>query len=218
MNNLENRQINLPEEKKEGAVEKEKQPITCVISCSFRYLDQIRDLKSKLEAIGVKVLAPIDTEVEKSVDGFAILKADKTDDPAELEMAFMNAIGEADFLYILIPEDPKNEEKDGVVGASVAAEIASASCRGIPVIISRRWKGFSDQVEEEFKDEFDNSPFYYNFSGGLSPEQLVERIQQGELTKKSLNEAKKRKLDYFELFGIDPSALKFVKKQKESKK
>ena len=217
MNNLETHQTNLPEEEKEGTMEKEKQPITCVISCSFRYLDQIRDLKNKLEAIGVKVLAPIDTEVEKSVDGFAILKADKTDDPAKLEMAFMEAIEKADFLYILIPEDPKNEEKDGIVGASVAAEIASASCRGIPVIISRYWKGFSDEVENGLKDEFDNSPFYFNFSGGLSPEQLVERIQQGEINKKLLNEAKKRKIDYFELFGIDPSALKFVKEQKENK-
>jgi hypothetical protein len=148
----------------------------------------------------VEVLAPKNAVIRKYKGDFGILESDKIEDPGELEKNFLYTIRRADFHYAYLP--------DKVFGASVAAETCWAFYHDIPSIWSCKPRGFSEKVEPEFIQLLTKVRC---FDGILSPEELVQRIQKGLITRTLLIERKKIKKEYFRLLGIQKPPLQIIK-------
>jgi nucleoside 2-deoxyribosyltransferase len=98
----------------------------CVVSGSFRkFYDAIAGLVEDFEKCGIEVLSPSKSKIVKSQEEFVILESDKTDDIEILERNHLNAIKEADFLYIYNPE--------GYMGESTIMELGWALAMDKPV-------------------------------------------------------------------------------------
>lgn len=165
--------------------------LSCVISCSFKFLDQIAWLKERLEKMGVEVLAPKSTTIKTQRDGFAVLEKDPDETPpGELEAAFMVKITEADFHYVFLP--------DYRCGFSVAGEVRWAYKNFVPSI----WSCWPEEVSYVSEaDEEDFTDPYFLPSGVLWPCELLVRIRKGMINKKSLRRQRINKLEFFQLFG-----------------
>ncbi len=177
--------------------------LSCVISCSFRHLEEIISLRVALIEVGVEVLAPKGSVVRGTagvnggVERFQLLDEDKTNDPAMLMPAFMANILEADFHYAYFP--------NGRCGLSVAAEICWAMYHGIPSIWSARPRTFSAEVYPDFvRTLIDFEP-----DGMLQPADLVERIKTGRITEALIREKKRRLQGFLSLFQPVLGPLKF---------
>lgn len=98
----------------------------CVISGSFRkFYNDIAKLAGEFESRGMKVLSPKISRVKNPGEDFIILESDETSDIKELEQQHLNAIQEANFLYVYNP--------DGYLGQSTTLEIGYALGLGKPV-------------------------------------------------------------------------------------
>jgi len=99
-----------------------------VISGSFRkYLPEIGQLIIEFQQLGIDVLSPQSAKTKNSSDEFVFLISDLPKDPKVLEQRHLDAIEEADALYIYNPE--------GYIGLSTAMEMgwAHALCKPIYV-------------------------------------------------------------------------------------
>ena len=174
--------------------------ISCVISCSFRFLNELTELIDNLRSVNVEVLAPRSTTIRKQRGDFGILESDKKEEPGELQKDFMYKIQGADFHYAFLP--------DKRFGASVAAETCWAFHHDIPSIWSCIPQRFSESVEPEFIQLLTEIRY---FDGILSPEELVQRIQTELITKALLVERKAIKKEYFKLLGIQKPPLEIIR-------
>ena len=127
--------------------------IKVVISGSFRkhYKGILNKIK-EFEDVGMTVLSPESSRPVNPGDEFIVLETDETTDPKILEQKHLNAIYNADCLYIFNP--------DGYIGASTAMELGWAIALGKPVYIKEEirdstLKFFSGKVltPQEIKKE-----------------------------------------------------------------
>ncbi len=169
--------------------------LSCVISASFKFLDQIAWLKARLEKMDVEVLAPSSTTIKAQKDGFVILEADQDETPpGELEAAFLVTITEADFHYVFLP--------DRRCGMSVAAEAAWAWHHLVPTIWSclPRNVTYAPEVPKELIESFTDPRWLPD--GVLWPCELLVRIRKGMVNQKRFQKARDKKLTFFKHFGF----------------
>lgn len=117
--------------------------LSVAISGSFRkHLNELKLVISKFGLEGIRVLCPLTTN---SIDPEAEFVVLASDDPSlpnyKLEMNYMRQIGSSDFHYIY--------NLNGYIGYSVAAEMAYAKLKGIPIIMSEEIKNFSINIPME---------------------------------------------------------------------
>lgn len=100
--------------------------LSVVISGSFRRsFTGISETVQKFESLGVRVLSPKASKVVNPGEEFAILETDDTKDPKTLEQRHLDAITNADALYLYDP--------DGYIGDSSKMELGWAIALGKPV-------------------------------------------------------------------------------------
>ena len=100
--------------------------LSIVISGSFRrHFDGISKAVETFESLGVSVLSPKASKVVNPGEEFAILETDDTSDPKTLEQRHLDAITNADALYLYDP--------DGYIGDSSKMELGWAIALGKPV-------------------------------------------------------------------------------------
>jgi len=91
----------------------------CVISGSFRkFYNEIVATAEIFQKQGVEVLSPKISVIRNAGGEFVLLESDATDDIKTLEQAHLDAIKNADFLYLYNP--------GGYVGVSASLEIGWA--------------------------------------------------------------------------------------------
>jgi NTP pyrophosphatase (non-canonical NTP hydrolase) len=101
-----------------------------VISGSFRcHFDGISETVRTFESLGVSVLSPKASKVVNPGEEFAILATDDTSDPKTLEQRHLDAITNADALYLYCP--------DGYIGDSSKMELGWAIALGKPVFCKK---------------------------------------------------------------------------------
>jgi NTP pyrophosphatase (non-canonical NTP hydrolase) len=83
-----------------------------------------RDHASLIEA-GCEVLSPTDVDFVAEVEGFVLARHEVAEDPQAVEQRHLEALEQADFIWLHAPE--------GYVGASAALELGVAHALGIPV-------------------------------------------------------------------------------------
>lgn len=97
--------------------------VSVVLSGSFRkHLAEIHRCIRAFDELGVRVVAPRLATAKNPGEEFVILDGDETDDPCTLEQAHLDAISEADALFLV--------SVDGYVGASASLEVGWALSRG----------------------------------------------------------------------------------------
>jgi hypothetical protein len=114
-----------------------------VISGSFKkHLSELEFVVSKFKSQGIKVLGPLTTRPVDPKAEFVILSSDNPLlSNCKLEINYMRQIGISDFHYIY--------DLNGYIGYSVAAEMAYAKIKGIPIIMSEEIKVFSVDIPIE---------------------------------------------------------------------
>ena len=104
--------------------------LSVVISGSFRrHFDGISEAVRTFESLGIDVLSPKASKVVNPGDEFAILETDDTSDPRTLEQRHLDAITNADVLYLYDP--------DGYIGDSSKMELGWAIALGKPVFCKK---------------------------------------------------------------------------------
>lgn len=107
-----------------------------VISGSFRkHFEGIQEKIEEFEKAGIVVLSPKKAKVVNPTEEFAILETDKTTDPKTLEQQHLDAIYEADVLYLY------NEK--GYIGASATMELGWALALGKPIYAKEEGEDFT---------------------------------------------------------------------------
>lgn len=97
-----------------------------VISGSFRKnFEGIQTTIKEFEELGFEVLSPAQADAVDKDAEFVLLTTDDTDDPGILEERHLNAIANADALYVY--------NTSGYVGVACALEIGFAYANGKPI-------------------------------------------------------------------------------------
>lgn len=103
--------------------------LSVVVSGSFRkHLAEIHEAIREFNALGVTVLSSRLSLAVNPGDDFVLLESDDTADPSVLERRHLDAIREANALYICNP--------DGYIGLTVAMEIGWAKAHGVAIVAS----------------------------------------------------------------------------------
>ena len=103
----------------------------CVISGSFRkFYTQVVELIDEFGDLGMEVLSPAKSEIVNPGGEFVILKSDHSEFIKDLEQKHLDAIKNADFLYICNP--------GGYVGKSASVEIGYAHALEKPIYSMER--------------------------------------------------------------------------------
>jgi NTP pyrophosphatase (non-canonical NTP hydrolase) len=97
-----------------------------VISGSFRKdIEGLKRLYERFTDLHCTVLSPTTVDVEKEVEGFVYMRGEEAQSPLQLERRHLDAIDQADFVWLHAPE--------GYVGLSGSLEIGYATAVGTPV-------------------------------------------------------------------------------------
>ena len=128
--------------------------LSVVISGSFRrHFDGISEAVKTFESLGVSVLSPRASKVVDPGEEFAILETDNTSDPKTLEQRHLDAITNADALYLYDP--------DGYIGDSSKMELGWTIALGKPVFC---------------KKLVDDSPLKLFCGKVATPEEVVDEL------------------------------------------
>jgi hypothetical protein len=101
-------------------------PLAAAVSGSFhRHLGAVQAAVFTLMDAGVRVLSPADPRVVDSFGEFVFVSSDLRRTIKGVQNRHLEAIGHADFLWLVCP--------DGYVGQSAAMELGFAVARGVPV-------------------------------------------------------------------------------------
>lgn len=104
-----------------------KPSFRCVLHGSFRkYWDLIKRTHRIFAEAGIEVLAPRETEIISSTEGFAFLKGEEGKDPRMVELLYLHnlkRLGENGFSYFVDPE--------GYIGKSASYELGIAQVTNI---------------------------------------------------------------------------------------
>ncbi len=97
-----------------------------VISGTYRKDNEgLKLVYAELQDLGCRVLSPTSVQVTSEVDGFVFMEGEQRELPESIELRHLNAIQEAQFVWLHAPE--------GYVGLSAALEVGFAHAIGIPV-------------------------------------------------------------------------------------
>lgn len=100
--------------------------IKTVISGSFRKEPEgLNEQYKSLVNNDCEILSPLDINFVSEIDGFVLAEHEKDKDPRDVETAHLEAIEQADFLWLYAP--------NGYVGISATLELGFAHALGIPV-------------------------------------------------------------------------------------
>jgi NTP pyrophosphatase (non-canonical NTP hydrolase) len=101
-------------------------PTEVVISGSYRKDNEgLRNVYQELQDLGCRILSPSNVHIVSEADGFVFMEGEQRELPANIELRHLNAIQEAQFVWLHAPE--------GYVGLSAALEVGFAHAIGIPV-------------------------------------------------------------------------------------
>lgn len=107
-----------------------------VVSGSFRrYFDEISKTVKAFDEIGIDVLSPRVSKIINPGEEFVILETDDTHDPKALEQRHLDAIAEADALYLCNP--------NGYIGDSSKMELGYAIALGKSVFCQEPLEDFT---------------------------------------------------------------------------
>jgi NTP pyrophosphatase (non-canonical NTP hydrolase) len=102
-----------------------------VLSGTFRKdLAGLREAFEELRDLGCEVLSPHRLEVAREENGFIYMVGEETSAPQAIEGRHLQAIEQADFVWLHAPE--------GYVGLSASLEVGFASAQAIPVYTRER--------------------------------------------------------------------------------
>lgn len=112
---------------------KPERKLQCVVSGSFKFKPEIDRAIDEFSELGVKVLAPDKGWLQKpsrllhslAEKGFRPLPSERKMTSVQVEDAFLRALSQSDFVYVVNPE--------GYVGSMVSLEIGFAMGLGIPI-------------------------------------------------------------------------------------
>src|SRR5579862_5077427 len=97
-----------------------------VLSGTFRKdLPGLREAFDELRDLGCEILSPKRVDVAREEDGFIYMVGEETSTPQVIESHHLEAIEQADFLWLHVP--------DGYVGLSASLEIGFANASAVPV-------------------------------------------------------------------------------------
>jgi NTP pyrophosphatase (non-canonical NTP hydrolase) len=97
-----------------------------VIAGSYRKDNEgLRRTYEELRDLGCRILSPSSVRVVSEVDGFVFMEGEQAEVPESIELRHLDAIQEAQFVWLHAPE--------GYVGISAALEVGFAHAIGIPV-------------------------------------------------------------------------------------
>ncbi len=107
-----------------------EKPLTeVVISGSFRKDNEgLKRAYEELLDLGCHILSPANVRVATETDGFVFMEGEERQLPEDIEIRHLNAIQEAQFVWLHAPS--------GYVGTSAALEVGFAHAVGIPVYSS----------------------------------------------------------------------------------
>ncbi len=139
-------------------MENENQKIKCVIHGSFRkHFDLIQQVRAIFIQAGIEVVAPEDSDLVSTKDGFALFEGEQNKDPRLIELLYLHnlkKIGKNGFSYFVNP--------DGYIGKSTSYELGIAQ-------ISNTRCFFYDNIKDH--------PAYVHKNSIWKPEHLAEYIQ-----------------------------------------
>jgi hypothetical protein len=116
--------------------------LSIVVSGSFRkHFKGISKVIKEFEELGIEVLSPKLSGVVNTGDEFVILETDDTHDPKTLEQRHLDAIYEADALYIY--------NLEGYIGASATLELGWAAALGKPIYSKEEPEDFTLRLFSE---------------------------------------------------------------------
>jgi NTP pyrophosphatase (non-canonical NTP hydrolase) len=102
-----------------------------VLSGSFRKdPGGLRSDFEELQDLGWEVLSPHRLDISREEDGFIYMVGEETSTPQAIESRHLQAIEEADFVWLHAPE--------GYLGLSASLEIGFASAVGVPIFAKQR--------------------------------------------------------------------------------
>ena len=111
-----------------------------VISGTFRRdPDGLKALYQELQDLGFRVLSPTNVNIVTEVDGFVYMQGEQTQPPEDIESRHLQAIQDAQFVWLHAP--------GGYVGLSAALEVGFAKACGIPVFCATQ---ISDPILRSF--------------------------------------------------------------------
>lgn len=108
----------------------ETEEATSIVICgSFRRdPPSLAEIHQKFLDLRCRILSPETVDIRREEDGFVYMRGEETQTPETLERRHLNAIAEADFVWLHAPE--------GYVGLSASLEIGYATAIGTPVFAS----------------------------------------------------------------------------------
>lgn len=131
---------------------------TITICGSFRkHYKEIIEVIEIFERCGFVVLSPKKSEILNPNEEFVVFESDETSDPAELENIHLEAVKEADIIYVC--------NFDGYIGFSTAMELGYAINYGHLLY-------FYDKPNESIFDKLINSGKLVS-----KPDELCERLE-----------------------------------------
>jgi 8-oxo-dGTP pyrophosphatase MutT (NUDIX family) len=142
-----------------GGMIKPKNQLQCVLHGSFgRHFESLKHVRELFEAAGIAIAAPKRSDITGLNGSFLLLDAEERLDPRLVELRYLHAVkrlrGQG-FSYIVNP--------DGLIGPSVAYELAAAQFIGVPVYFWARP---------------DDLPVYVPDSHILPPDDLAAYVQR----------------------------------------
>jgi NTP pyrophosphatase (non-canonical NTP hydrolase) len=139
-----------------------------VLSGTFRKdLAGLRNAFEELRDLGCEILSPHRIEVAREENGFIYMVGEETSSPQVIEGRHLQAIEQADFVWLHAPE--------GYVGLSASLEIGFANARAVPVFARERP---SDPVIAEFVQVVESAQ---EISTSLATSRLATRPSLGSL-------------------------------------
>jgi NTP pyrophosphatase (non-canonical NTP hydrolase) len=102
-----------------------------VLSGTFRRdLSGLREAFEELHDIGCEILSPHRIDITREENGFVYMRGEETSSPQAIENRHLEAIEQADFMWLHAPE--------GYVGLSASLEIGFASAMSVPIFAKER--------------------------------------------------------------------------------
>jgi NTP pyrophosphatase (non-canonical NTP hydrolase) len=103
------------------------EPRPSVVICgSFRKDTQgLSKLHEQFLDLHYSILSPLNVDIRREEDGFVYMRGEETETPETLERRHLDAIEQADFVWLHAP--------DGYVGLSASVEIGYATAVGTPI-------------------------------------------------------------------------------------
>ncbi len=175
-----------------------------VISGSLnKHPTEIEDIRKKMQAHGICILAPEPINIISNENQFARLATDNPHhDDLGIELDFLRNIMNANFIYVA--------NIGGYVGRSVSAEMGFAIILGIPIVIASPNITFSHEVPEKVQKILQPHPYHVCSPGKIDFLRVNEMMRFANVKYETINQNERATL-----IGHLNDLLNFLKSNKK---